>query len=190
MFNLRDAHVLFFDDQSEGAWRTQFPYLSWVREPGGDRFGLVAGELARIVLPFVRLVPPDVLAPRVSAEATAFVSMQPKPEAWTRWLQAMQDAQITPHPDSLSLWLREAATRLHAATPDIKARLQLGYTDLVDTQAVTQETVDALSPADLTARNASQLFTWGSLADKSDGMLRHAAGGDAHKFKFVAYAAA
>ena len=175
MFNLRDSHVLFFDDQAEGAWRTQFPYLSWVREPGGDRFGLVAGELARIVLPFVRLVPPDVLAPRASAEAAAFVSMQPKPEAWTRWLQAIQDAQITPHPDSLSLWLREAATRLHSAAPDIKARLQLFYSDLVETQTVSQETVQALSPADLTAHNAGLLFTWGSLADKGDGMLRHAA---------------
>ena len=175
MFNLRDSHVLFFDDQAEGAWRTQFPYLSWVREPGGDRFGLVAGELARIVLPFVRLVPPDVLAPRASAEAAAFVSMQPKPEAWTRWLQAIQDAQITPHPDSLSLWLREAATRLHSAAPDIKARLQLFYSDLVETQTVSQDTVQALSLADLTAHNAGLLFTWGSLADKGDGMLRHAA---------------
>ena len=98
MFNLRDSHVLFFDDQAEGAWRTQFPYLSWVREPGGDRFGLVVGELARIVLPFVRLVPPDVLAPRDSAEPTAFTSMQPKPEVWTRWLRAIQDAQVTPYP--------------------------------------------------------------------------------------------
>ena len=37
LFTLRDSHVLFFDDQAEGAWRTQFPYLASVREPGGDR---------------------------------------------------------------------------------------------------------------------------------------------------------
>ena len=115
VFNRRDSHVLFFDDQAEGAWRMQFPSLNWVREPGGDRYGLVAGELARIVLPFVKLIQPDPVHPQGSAADISFVSMQPKPEAWTRWLQAIQDAQITPHPDSLSLWLREAATRLHAA---------------------------------------------------------------------------
>ena len=38
VFDLRDAHVLYFDGEGEDAWRTQFPYLAWLREPGGDRF--------------------------------------------------------------------------------------------------------------------------------------------------------
>ena len=175
VFELRDAHVLYFDGDGEDAWRAQFPYLAWVREPGGDRFGLVAGELARIVLPFVRLVPPDVNNPRLSAADVVFVTAQPGPEAWTRWLRAIMDAQISPHPDSLSLWLREAATRLHSASPDIRDRLQLFEADLVDSQPISQETVDSLSPADRTAFHAGILFTWGALADKGDGMLRHAA---------------
>ena len=116
VFELRDAHVLYFDGDGEGAWRAQFPYLAWVREPGGDRFGLAAGELARIVLPFVRLVPPDVNNPRLSAADVVFVTAQPGPEAWTRWLRAIMDAQISPQPDSLSLWLREAASLRRAFT--------------------------------------------------------------------------
>ena len=105
VFDLRGDHVLYFDGDGEDAWRVQFPYLAWLREPGGDRFGLLAGELARIVLPFVRLVPrPDVNAPRpMSAAHVAFVSAQPRPKAWTRWLRAIMDAQITPQPESLSL---------------------------------------------------------------------------------------
>ena len=103
LFELRDEHVLYFDGDGEDAWRAQFPYLTWVRVPGGDHYGLVAGELARFVLPFVRLVPPDVNNPRLSAAHVAFVSAQPRPEAWTRWLRAIMDAQITPQPESLSL---------------------------------------------------------------------------------------
>ena len=76
------------------------------------------------------------------------------------------DAQVTPQPDSLSLWLREAAVRLHSAGADITDRLQLFYDDLVDSQCVPEERVDALSPADKTAFNAGLLFTWGALADK------------------------
>ena len=80
VFNLRGDHVFYFDGDGEDAWRAQFPYLAWLREPGGDRFGLLAGELARIVLPFVRLVPPDVNNPRLSAAHVTFVSAQPRPE--------------------------------------------------------------------------------------------------------------
>ena len=167
--------MLYFDGEGEDALRTQFPYLAWLREPGGDRFYLLAGELARIVLPFVRLVPPDVNSPRLSAADVAFVAAQPRPEAWTRWLRAIVDAQIIPQPESISLWLREAAIRLHSASPDIQARLQLFREDLVDSQGASQGQVDALSPADRTAYNAGLLFIWGALADKSDGMLRHAA---------------
>ena len=174
VFELRGAHVLFFDGD-EGAWRTQFPYLAWVREPNGDRFGLVAGELARIVLPFVRLVSPDVNDPRLSAAHVAFVAAQPRPEAWTRWLRAIMDAQITPQPGSLSLWLREAAVRLHSAGADITDRLQLFHDDLMDTQGVPQQQVDDFSQADRTAFNAGLLFTWGALADKGVGKLHHAA---------------
>ena len=87
----------------------------------------------------------------------------------------VEDAQIIPQPESLSLWLREAAIRLHSASPDIQARLQLFREDLVDSQGASQGQVDALSPADRTAYNAGLLFIWGALADKSDGMLRHAA---------------
>ena len=85
------------------------------------------------------------------------------------------DAQVTPQPDSLSLWLREAAVRLHSAGADVTDRLQLFYDDLVDSQGVPQERIDALSPADKTAFNAGLLFTWGALADKGGGRLRHAA---------------
>ena len=97
IYQQRGDHELWLHPDEETCWLTQFPYLAWeyMVTGGANRAGLAAGELAKIVMPFLTL--------DAGAAEKGFTRMQPTPAAWTRWLRAIQLADITPHPDSLSL---------------------------------------------------------------------------------------
>lgn len=162
----RGDHILWFHPQDEAGWQEQFPYLAWeyMVTGGANRAGLAAGELAKIVVPFLTL--------DAGAAEKSFTRMQPTPAAWTRWLRAIQMADITPHPGSLSLWLREADTRIAAGGAQLAAALRMEEADLGPTEAGP----DTSSLADLakTILNAGDIICWGMLLN-DDGKLVPAA---------------
>ena len=161
IFRQRGDHELWFHPEDEACWQAQFPYLTWEeRITGGATWqGVTAGELAKLVMPFLT----------VSEEAAHkhFVSAQPTPAAWTRWLHALQKAAVTPHPDSLSVWLREADTRVHAGGAEIAAALVVTEEDLGPTEVAS---LDGLAEPAHTILRAGEQICWGMLCN-DDGKL-------------------
>ena len=162
----RGDHILWFHPQDEAGWQEQFPFLAWEQmvTAGATRVGLAAGELAKIVMPFLAL--------SASAADHHFTRAQPTPAAWTRWLDAIKRADITPHPGSLSMWLREADTRIAAGGAQLAAALTVEDADLGPTE--TGPDISALPEVSRTILNAGDRICWGMLLNE-DGKLVPAA---------------
>ena len=168
IFRQRGDHVLWMHPDEETCWQQQFPYLAWEERltGGAIRHGVTAGELAKLVMPFLTV--------DADAAQRSFSDFQPTPAAWTRWLNALQKAAITPHPDCLSLWLREADTRVHAAGKEVAAALEVTEVDLGPTQDCAYD--GEAEPA-LTILRAGGHICWGMLCNDDDGRLAPASRG-------------
>ena len=57
IYRQRGDHVLWFHPEDEACWQAQFPYLAWEeRLTGGATWqGVTAGELAKLVMPFLTI---------------------------------------------------------------------------------------------------------------------------------------
>ena len=57
IFAQRGDHALWFHPTDEALWQEHLPYIAWQHRSAGGalRQGVVAGEIARVVLPFVVL---------------------------------------------------------------------------------------------------------------------------------------
>ena len=168
IFAQRGDHALWFHPTDEALWQEHLPYIAWQHRSAGGalRQGVVAGEIARVVLPFVVL--------DEGAADLSFVAWQPTPAAWTRWLDALARAEVQPHPASLSTYLREIDTKLCSAAPDISAALRLEVADLAPTQILPDGAYDTLPGSTVSALRAGDRLCWGMLAGEED-KLRKAA---------------
>ena len=168
VFAQRGAHVLWFHPTDEAIWQEHLPYLGWQQRGNGGalRHGVVAGEIARVILTFVVL--------DEDAADRRFTDWQPTPAAWTRWLHAIATVEVPPHPSSLSTYLRAIDTRLCAAPPEVIAALRLEAVDLAPTQGIADDAYSNMPDATAAALRAGEQLCWGMLAGEED-KLRMAA---------------